>query len=682
MRYHERYGTVLAGCVVVLICLSIPSVVRAELEGFYSTSWTGNSFGGADGKWVQNFIVHMNTTPAGLCYTWSHYDEGGRNYGLYLDGDVAGNLDMGADSMTVTDLSGRVWEIVFMYMEQSTTARNEYEIIPLYIRCDGVMVEFPGLYEPMALAISNDGLLMIADSQTSPRQQILFYDVTDWENPVLVRTFGDYGGIGSGIPGIVTPMKFWGIRGIGVDAQGNIYVGMSEQGTVIRKLTPGGELVWELYDHDFLDVKVCDPATDCLDVWGVANHYVMDFTNSDGEEATWTGYTLDRVTYPQDPRGNMAVTASMEHGICTPMITYIEGQRFIYTIGQPGNYINIFRFDGEIAIPSGLIMMYPGPINFGSSTPWPNENPPDWPGSGRFIWRDVNGDGHYQADEYFANLPDDLRGACWVDERGDIWLARGFKRYECLGLDPVGNPIYDVNHVYDMPVPDGITRTIKRVHYEVDRDILILGEQYGRSIQPIHICHNYMQGNRTTIPFVSSAGVDTYCLAIAGEYIFTAGWLQKGRVFVNRLYDGKHMGVMVPGPEVGGVENTGWIDIIQGISAYRRSNNEYIVHLEEDYLGKVLMYRWCPGGDCNASSPDNLAATYQSQPGAIRITWQDNTAGDLQESGFVVQRRPWLGQYDWGTVGTVGPDVVQYDDTQYLHGEVLYEYRVGAYWEQ
>ncbi|NQV31545.1 MAG: hypothetical protein HQ515_02570 [Phycisphaeraceae bacterium] len=54
------------------------------------------------------------------------------------------------------------------------------------------------------------------------------------------------------------------------------------------------------------------------------------------------------------------------------------------------------------------------------------------------------------------------------------------------------------------------------------------------------------------------------------------------------------MGVFEPGSVVGGVENTGWIDIFTGITAHQRKNGEYLVFVEEDYKAKVLVYRWRP----------------------------------------------------------------------------------------
>jgi hypothetical protein len=54
------------------------------------------------------------------------------------------------------------------------------------------------------------------------------------------------------------------------------------------------------------------------------------------------------------------------------------------------------------------------------------------------------------------------------------------------------------------------------------------------------------------------------------------------------------MGILEPGPTVGGVEATGWIDLLTGITTHRRKDGEYLVFVEEDYRAKVLLYRWRP----------------------------------------------------------------------------------------
>ena len=47
-------------------------------------------------------------------------------------------------------------------------------------------------------------------------------------------------------------------------------------------------------------------------------------------------------------------------------------------------------------------------------------------------------------------------------------------------------------------------------------------------------------------------------------------------------------------PTVGGVENTGWVDLLTGITAFKRSTGEYLVFVEENYKAKSLIYRWKP----------------------------------------------------------------------------------------
>jgi hypothetical protein len=563
----------------------------AELD--YSVSWLGNSFSGAQDKWVQNFFIDMITTPDGSCYTWSHWDEGGKRFGVYKDGDVIGNRDIKANSLRVIDKSGRTWALNVDYVDPKN---NEWDFVPRSITCDGTEVKFPDLHEPTALALANDGSLMIADSLTSPRQQVLFFDVSDIARPKLLKAFGDYGGIASGTPGVVTPMKFWGIRGIGTDKDDNVYIAMSEMGSVLRKLTPQGKLAWELYDHFFVDVACADPSTDGADVWGIQEHYTMDYSKPAGKEASWVGYSLDRHKYPSDPRGLTFVKQQGEHGLTSPQIVYLQGKRFMFVGGMFGsNFINIFRYDGEIAVPSGLIMQWGNAI-YRTNLSWPPGKP-----RGAFIWRDRNGDGDYQAEEFQPNTDRVKPGPFWVDKKGNIWMAYGFFRYDFQGLDEKGNPIYAADKITVMEPPNGMKK-VARVWYDSDRDILVAAEEgadergHGdmRHIGRVFVCRDYLAGKRDAVTFTSGAGAQAACVAEAGDYVFTGGWKERGRIYVNRLSDGAPVGVLDPGPKLGGVEKTGWVDILTGITAHRRADGEYLVFVEEDYRGKVILYRWRP----------------------------------------------------------------------------------------
>jgi hypothetical protein len=143
--------------------------------------------------------------------------------------------------------------------------------------------------------------------------------------------------------------------------------------------------------------------------------------------------------------------------------------------------------------------------------------------------------------------------------------------------------------------PKGVNK-VGRVVYLDAPDTLIVAEEARdiRHIGRVFVCQGYLAGNRETVSFESAAGKEAECVAAAGDYVFTGGWKERGRIFVNRMSDGAPMGVFDPGPTVGGVENTGWIDILTGISAHKRADGEYLVFVEEDYKAKVLLYRWKP----------------------------------------------------------------------------------------
>ena len=577
----------------LLFCASTRS---ADLN--YSVSWVGNSFSGADDKWVQNFFIHMNTAPDGSCFTWSHWDEGGKKFGVYKDASVIGNKDTKPNSLKAIDKQNRTWTIDVQYTDPK---HQEWDFVPKGILCDGKEIKLPDLFQPTALAIANHGELIVADSLTGPRQQVLFYDISDLEHPKLTKAFGDYGGISSGKPGQVTPTKFWGIRGVGVDAQDNLYVAMSEMGTVLRKFAPDGKMAWELYGHFFVDVACADPTSDGRDVWAVQEHYAMDYTQPAARQAKWLGYSLDRHKYPNDPRGLMFVKQQGEHGLTSPQIVYLKGRRFMFVGGMfASNFINIFRYDdegkGEIAIPSGLIMQW-GNRLYNTDQSWPPHRPQNTP----FIWRDTNGDGDYQANEYAPNTERVKPGPFFVDKRGNIWMAYGFFRYDFQGLDARGNPIYSADKITVMDMPKGMTN-VARVNYDTDTDTLVAAEQgideKGKSdmrhIGRIFVCRKYLAGNRDATSFTSGAGKEAGCVAVAGEYAFSGGWNERGRIHVNRLTDGAPLGIFDPGPTLGGVDKTGWIDLLTGITAHKQADGTYLVFVEEDFRAKCIIYRWKP----------------------------------------------------------------------------------------
>lgn len=86
-----------ASALFLAVLLAPPHPVRAQLvPGVdYSTSWLGNTYGKSgrsDGKWVQQWIHDLWVKPDGRVYANSQWDEGGREAGIYQNGDVIGKM--------------------------------------------------------------------------------------------------------------------------------------------------------------------------------------------------------------------------------------------------------------------------------------------------------------------------------------------------------------------------------------------------------------------------------------------------------------------------------------------------------------------------------------------------------------------------------------------------------------
>src|SRR5664279_321571 len=106
MKFHSASGQRL-GSMVLGVCLAFSAGGAEPLR--YSVSWLGNSFSGASNKWVQNFFIHTKVQPDGTVNTWSHWDEGGKQFGVYKDGQVIGNTNVNPNSLETTDKEGRQW---------------------------------------------------------------------------------------------------------------------------------------------------------------------------------------------------------------------------------------------------------------------------------------------------------------------------------------------------------------------------------------------------------------------------------------------------------------------------------------------------------------------------------------------------------------------------------------------
>lgn len=441
--------------------------------------------------------------------------------------------------------------------------------------------------QPSAIAIDNQNRLLIADN--GPRQQVLIYDIAS--KPKQVGTFGTQGGVYSGKRGEIGDLKFYGLSGVGTDAAGNIYVsnvGFNRSGVDLRKLSPSGKLQWQLLGLQFIDTADADVGTDGANVFTKDEHFIMDYSKGSGKEWQYKAYTVDRFRYPNDARLHTTPTAAF--------VRRLQGKRLLYLSSEMmSERLLMYRFDGEIAVPCGI---------FGKGKE-------DWlanePTNSSWIWIDANGDGSPQANEYQATGEKDDSVWGWdIDSKGDVWLAAeaGYiKHYHFGGLNAHGCPVYNTKAVQKTAMPQPF-KTLTRIRYFPEQDAMYLSGytsdrpnidgDWGLVGTEIIRYDNWSKAKkirwRIALPYEVKGDPKLHIKAmdVAANRVFAVS-SKTPDVFVYDATTGKQVQQLKPGPEVAG--ESGWIDIPFGIRAFRRSNGEYLVFVEEDLKAKVLMYR-------------------------------------------------------------------------------------------
>lgn len=472
-------------------------------------------------------------------------------------------------------------------------------------------IELPKEVKPGGLCVDAQGRLLVTDRGVA--QQVRVYD-THNVPPALTGTIGVRGGIFAGHGSEIGrdgPLRFNDPVGVGLDGVGNLYVCSSGSvaggGTVMESYDEDNKRLWRLYGLAFIDTAAADPATDGLHVYTKDKHYVLDYSKSGGKEAAYRGYTVNRFRYPDDPR--------LRSGDCGVFFRRILGKPFLFVTDMYSGGLRLFRFkpdtDGECAIPSGYFAkehVKPDPAV--SKTPWPTTQPE----KGEWIWRDGNGNGVLDREEYDsqpANAPG-LWGWC-VDSQGTVWQATehdGLRKFAVQGLDKFGNPIYSFATMQTLPTPTLFTE-LCRIEYLPETDTMFLagyttdhphrGGEWGIVGTEVVRYEKWSQGNRVpdtriVLPYdgLKDARLFIKSFAVAGDYVFAGEGREPCSITVYNAKTGKPVGKLQPDATVGA--NSGWLDFPYAVRAFRRSNGEYLIFVEEDLDAKVILYRWKPNG--------------------------------------------------------------------------------------
>ncbi|MFW6107058.1 MAG: hypothetical protein ACOC8A_00055 [bacterium] len=481
---------------------------------------------------------------------------------------------------------------------------------------------------PRDMACGPDGRLYVADNDE--HKQVKIFDISAAQ-PRRTATFGVDGGIWAGpVPGRMGPRRLGNFSGVGVDAEGNLYVACKAGGSFIRRFDPRGEMHWQTYVGTFMNGSSFDPAYDGTVVYSGkkgTNKFALDYSIAAGDMGTWTAVTHDTLRYPHDRRGYTLRVRRLANG-----------RLYAYThLHKNGTVLLRKQEDGELFVPSCFIG---GRVGYNEAHGYPPRRPLVRKAEGKtqangVVWRDTDGDGQVDEGEY-VHVSEELRYTFYrMDDVGDLWTYdrkgadAGIYRYPLQGFDDHANPVYDMRREaatrYPAPPPfeDGNAHGcpfVTKIVYHAAADTMYLfgypadheGE-YNIWSSTGSACVRYERWSkperrmvsRIDIPYPDPVKkVDKLMRAafVVGDLLVAAptrpqrGWVT-GEDALEHLYawntrTGEFLGAMAPGPLL--YHENSLTDIPTALGGCLRKSGEYIITAENNWKNLQIVYRIPP----------------------------------------------------------------------------------------
>lgn len=256
----------------------------------------------------------------------------------------------------------------------------------------------------------------------------------------------------------------------------------------------------------------------------------------------------DKIAYLNDPRNIVQGTA-----MTSALVRRVNGNLLMFTAGMYAGKYDVFRFEGEIAVHCQTI------DNVG------------WGG-----------------------LP---------DKNGNVWYESG-GRIKKIPLNSFsgGCPVFGapVDVTTSLPAP---MTTIERLEYDEDTDVMYIGGwtathpsvSWGLIGSTLARYPNWSAGNRTAshtaIMPKDNEGLYPKAMSVAGEYVFVGTSRDRGKVYVFSGANLSNSGHIAPPTDMGEI---GWLDIPHAVQAFKKSDGQYLVLVEDNSKGKNILYQWTP----------------------------------------------------------------------------------------
>jgi sugar lactone lactonase YvrE len=405
--------------------------------------------------------------------------------------------------------------------------------------------------------------LMIGDS--GPDMNIKMYNVSG--TPYSTGTFGVQGGYlkaSSRVKGQVGAWRFTRVAGIGKDSAGNLYVlnnpwGGSwdlgrDGGTDIHAYDNTGHLRWKLQSLNFEGNAAPDPGSDGAYFYSGTNIY-------SGSAGGWfVANTVDPITYPTDPRINLADHERGEH---FAQIASVGGHRILVAASQNPDTFYLFHFNaasGYIAIPDSTM----------PSTTF--------------------------------NTAAKVRDGFCLDSKGDLWVGLDktnvISHYPLTGFDANGKPSWGA--AITTPIPSTISQ-LTRIIYLPESDTMILAQGISGNTDwtaigsRVEVYHGWLAGNTSAPnPVINIASANPKSMTAAGNYLFVGYVHTVPNVDAFNLTTG-NLDTTFTNNNPNAVYVGNDVDSMYGLRSYLRSTGEYVV-TKDNYNGSnAVVYRWTPG---------------------------------------------------------------------------------------